>query len=130
MARLEDGQRFERYRIVRRLGNGIAGESYEAEDIRLQRKVTLKLIHPWSTLPDSARRQFFREMQGIGLITHPYMAATLDYGEVDGQLYIARRYVGPGSLLSNDGRSWFRPPLGVATAIHFTHQLAQALQQI
>ncbi|MBV9228849.1 MAG: serine/threonine protein kinase, partial [Chloroflexi bacterium] len=130
MPRLEEGQKFEHYRVVRRLGNGIAGESYEAEDTRIQRKVTLKLLHPWSTLPDAARRQFFREMQGISFITHPYMAATLDYGEVDGQLYIARRYVGPGSLLGNEGRSWFRPPLNVASAIRFTHQLAQALYQL
>src|SRR5215469_16728441 len=110
---LEEGQVFERYFIISWLGNGVSGESYEAKDMILQQKVALKLIHPWSTLPDSARRQFFREMQGIGLITHRYMAATLDYGEVDGQLYIARRYVGPGSLLNNDGRSWFRPPLDV-----------------
>src|SRR6201999_3844097 len=83
---LEDGQLFERYRIVRLLGMGVAGESYEAEDSMLLRKVTLKLIHPWQTLPDAARRQFFREMQVISILTHPYLASVLDYGEVDGRL--------------------------------------------
>lgn len=127
---LEEGQKFERYRIIRRLGNGVSGESYEAEDTWLQRKVTLKLIHPWSTLSDSARRQFFREMQSISSITHRYLASVLDYGEVDGRLYIARRYVTAGSLLSNEGRLWFSPPLTVANAISYLHQLAQALQHI
>lgn len=127
---LEDGQLFERYRVHRWLGSGIAGESYEAEDRILQRKVTLKLIHPWATLSDSARRQFFREMQGISLLDHPYLATVLDYGETDGRIYVARRYVSSGSLLGTNGRLWFRPPLAMTDAFKYAHQLAQTLQYI
>ncbi len=127
MPALEDGQRFERYRVVRWLGSGVSGESYEAEDLR---KVTLKLIHPRSTLSDSARRQFFREMQGIGTLNHPFLASVLDYGENDGRLYVARRYVSSGSLLGAEGRMWYRPPFVIADAIQYGHQLAQALQHI
>src|SRR5579885_1626468 len=124
---LESGQLFERYRITRCLGSGISGESYEAEDSILLRKVTLKLVHPHTTLPDAARRQFFREMQRISIFNHPYLAPILDYGEIHGQLYVARRYVSPGSLLGAEGRLWFRPPLGLADAIRYTRQLADAL---
>ena len=130
MQALEEGQRFDRYRVQRRLGSSVSGISYEAEDTLLQRKVTLKLIHSWATLQDAARRQFFREMQGIGELTHPSLAAVLDYGEIDGRLYIARRYVTPGSLLGSEGRYWFQPPLDIALAVHYTHQLAEALQRI
>lgn len=130
MATLNDGQHFERYRIIRFLGSGTSGESYEAEDTILQRKVTLKLIHPWGRLADAALRQFFREMQSMSVITHPYLATTLDYGEFDGNLYIARRYISAGSLLSSEGRTWFRPPLAVTDTIRFIHQLAQALAHI
>ncbi|HJT57131.1 MAG TPA: FHA domain-containing protein [Ktedonobacteraceae bacterium] len=130
MPTLQDGQRFERYRIRRFLGSSAAGESYEAEDTMLLRKVTLKLIHPWTTLPDAARRQFFREMQGISILNHPYLAAVLDYGEINSRLYVARRYVTSSTLLGNEGRMWFGPPLKVADAIHHLHQLAQALQYI
>src|SRR5579883_142297 len=124
---LESGQLFERYRITRCLGSGISGESYEAEDSILLRKVTLKLVHPHTTLPDAARRQFFREMQRISIFNHPYLAPILDYGEIHGQLYVARRYVSPGSLLGAEGRLWFRPPLGLADAIRYTRHLADAL---
>jgi serine/threonine protein kinase len=127
---LEESQKFERYRITRWLGKGISGESYEAIDTMLQRKVTLKLIHPWTTLPDSARRQFFRELQGISLLNHVYLAPILDYGELDGRLYVVRRYVSSGSLLSNEGRLWFKPPFEVADAIQYAYQLAQALEYI
>ncbi|QBD78220.1 hypothetical protein EPA93_20335 [Ktedonosporobacter rubrisoli] len=130
MHTLEEGQRFERYRILHYLGEGISGESYEVEDIALQRKATLKLIHPWSTLTDAARRQFFRQMQVISLLTHTYLTTMLDYGEVDGQLYIVRQYTGYGSLLGPAGRAWFNPPLGEAEAIRYTYQLAQALHKI
>ena len=130
MSALEAGQIFERYRIIRELGSGVSGESYEAEDIVLLRKVTLKLIHPWMTLSDASRRQFFREMQGISILNHPYIASMLDYGEINGKLYVARRYVSSGSLLGNEGRLWFHPPLSIPDAIHYGHQLAQALEYI
>ncbi len=130
MPTLGEDQLFERYRVIRWLGSGVTGETYEGEDRILQRKVTLKLIHPWSNLTDSARRQFFRELQGISALTHPQIATVLDYGEVEGHMYVARRYVSSGSLLSTNGRQWFRPPLTIADAFKYAHQLAQALQYI
>ena len=130
MPTLEEGQVFERYFIIRWLGNGVSGESYEAKDIMLQQKVTLKLIHPWTLLPDSARRQFFREMQGIGRLRHSYLAPVLDYGENKGKLYVARRYTTSGSILGNEGRMWFHPPLKIPEAIRYSHQLARALAYI
>ncbi len=130
MQGLEAGQKFERYRVLQFLGSGISGESYEVEDTLLQRTVLLKLIHPWLLLSDAIRRQFFRDMQRISSITHPYLTAILDYGEVDGQLYVVRRFVGPGSLLNREGRTWFNPPLAPVDAISYTHQLALALHSL
>ena len=130
MTTLEPDQSFERYRILQLLGSGVSGESYEAEDTMLHRKVTLKLIRPTATLLDAARRQFFREMQSISILNHPYLAQVLDYGEFDNKLYVARRFVRSGTLLSQDGRLWFKAPLDVIDAVHYGHQLAQALQYI
>src|SRR5690242_19047508 len=100
MQKLSVGQKFNRYTVVRLLGRGISGESYEAEDMLLQRKVALKLIHPWSPLLDAGRRQFFRAMQGMSFTTHNSLATILDYGEVDRQLYVVRQYSASGSLLN------------------------------
>lgn len=130
MSILVEGQRFERYRVLRLLGSGVTGESYEVENLVLQQKATLKLIHPWATLAEAARRQFFREMQGICRLRHPYLAEVIDYGEIDAQLYVARRYMSSGSLLGAEGRLWFRPPLPVAEAIQYTCQLAQSLDYV
>src|SRR6202790_5795213 len=106
MPTLQENQQFERYRINRWLGNGVSGESYEATDMILQRKVTLKLIHPWTPLPESARRQFFREMQGISQLHHPYLASVLDYGELDHRLYLVCRLLLEKTILSGEGRLW------------------------
>ncbi|HEY4387139.1 MAG TPA: FHA domain-containing protein [Ktedonobacteraceae bacterium] len=124
---LDVGQRFDRYQIVRKLGMGISGESYEAQDTLLQRTVTLKLIHPWSTLPDAIRRQFFREMQTMSLLNHPGIASILDYSDVDRQLYLVHKYTPLGSLLGPEGRIWFSPPLPIEDAIRYTVQLSQPL---
>ena len=130
MTALVEGQMLERYRINRWLGSGISGETYEAEDTAVLRKVAFKLLHPWGALADAARRQFYREMEGISQLHHPYLASILDYGECEGKLYVARRFVSAGSLLSNEGRMWFKPPLPVSDALHYTRQLALALHAL
>lgn len=130
MPTLEAGQTFDRYHILSWLGSGTSGESYEAEDSMLLRKVTLKLIYPQDILPDSARRHFFREMQIISGLNHPFISPVLDYGEINGRLYVARSFVSSGSLLGAEGRLWFRPPLNVRDAIRYAHQVAWALHAI
>lgn len=130
MYTLEQGQRFERYRILRTLGSGIAGVSYVAEEDRRQRTVRLKLLHPGTRLSDAARRQFFRNMQTIGNISHPMLAPLLNYGEVNGQLFVVHPYHQHGSLLSQEGRRRFNPPLPVEVAFTYALQLARVLAYI
>lgn len=130
MTALVEGQMLERYRINRWLGNGISGETYEAEDTAVLRKVAFKLLHPWGALPDAAHRQFFREMESLSQLQHSYLTPILDFGEYAGRLYVARRFVSTGSLLSNEGRMWFKPPLPVSDAFHYTYQLALALHSL
>jgi serine/threonine protein kinase len=127
---LEEGKKFERYLVRRVLGRSYAGMSYEAEDTKQHRHVTLKLIHPWSLLPDAIRRQFFRDMQEISSLSHPALTTTLNYGEMNGQLYIARSFVEHGSLLGNAGRHWFSPPLDTTKALTYIIHIAHALVYI
>ncbi|GCF10403.1 FHA domain-containing serine/threonine-protein kinase [Dictyobacter arantiisoli] len=124
---LSEGKKFERYRILRPLGSGISASSYLAEDTRQQRAVMLKLIHNWSPLSDAARRRFFRELQNTSSLAHPRIAPILNYGEVQGQLFVARMFIPSGSLLNDIGRTTLRPPLGVPTAIEYGLQIAEAL---
>ncbi|GAC1496926.1 MAG: hypothetical protein NVS2B12_00790 [Ktedonobacteraceae bacterium] len=130
MSLLEEGQKFERYQVIRLLGRGGAGMSYEAEDSRIKSRVVLKLIHPWSGVSYAGRRQFFRAMQTLSVLAHPSLTTVLNYGEIAGQLYVARPYKNYGSLLSNEGRTWFNPPLDIEAAFTYAYQLSQALSVI
>ncbi len=130
MYRLEENQKFGRYQIMRYLGMGTTGTSYEAQDTRMARTVLLKLVQPWSPLSDSARRHFFRLMQEISYFSHPSLAPIFNFGESHGHLYIARDYTPYGSLLGDYGRQWLKPPLPMQTAIVLLNGLAQALSYI
>ncbi|GCE24591.1 hypothetical protein KDA_00750 [Dictyobacter alpinus] len=130
MQALEEGQNFERYRILQPSGRGIAGINYIAEDTRQKRKVLLKLIHPWAQLSDAARRQFYREINAISHLSHPQIAPIFNYGEWHGQPFVTRIYAEYGSLLNEQGRVWFRPPFDASIAIGYAIQIGAALTQI
>ncbi|GHO73068.1 hypothetical protein KSD_08390 [Ktedonobacter sp. SOSP1-85] len=121
---------FARYRIVRALGGSLISQSYAAEDSHLGCIVTLKVMHPWPALPNSARYQFFHEMQDISLIVHPQLTALLDYGDFEGRLYATRTYFAAGSLLGDAGRAHFQAPMLPQVAIKQLVPLAQALHNL
>jgi hypothetical protein len=58
------------FRLLRQLGEGGAGTVYEAEHVRLGRKVALKVLHADSTRPDVVSR-FFNEARAVNAIRHP-----------------------------------------------------------
>lgn len=130
MQTLKEGDKFERYQILRAVGNGIAGVSYEAEDTRQNRRVILKLLHTKGLLPDAARRQFFREIQTISSIKHPQIAAILNYGEWHQQLFVTRTFTPHGSLLNNQSSVSLHPPLDINLAITYAIQIAKVLNYI
>src|SRR5206468_2584441 len=81
------------YRIESLLGRGGMSVVYIAEQMRLGRKVALKLLSSdlgWDT---QFRERFIRESQMAATIDHPNIIPIYDAGESDGGLYIAMRYV-------------------------------------
>ena len=81
------------YRIEILLGRGGMGEVYRAEDLRLKRRVALKLLPPGLAEDDRFRARFLRESELAASIEHPGIVPIYEAGEVDGQLYLAMRYV-------------------------------------
>jgi serine/threonine-protein kinase len=66
-----------RYELGRRLGTGGMGEVFEARDLRLDRRVAVKLLLPAVTDP-SARARFVREVQLAASLTHPNLVTVFD----------------------------------------------------
>ncbi len=112
------------YRLEALLGRGGMGVVYKAYDPRLKRNVALKLIAPELSDDEGFRERFLAESELAASLDHPNVVPIYDAGEVDGQLYIAMRYVEGGelkTLLEQDG------PLKPARAVAICGQIAAAL---
>jgi YVTN family beta-propeller protein len=81
------------YRIERVLGRGGMSVVYLAHDLRLKRKVALKLLAPELAQDEGFRLRFLRESQLAASLDHPNVVPVYEAGEADGLLYIAMRYV-------------------------------------
>jgi hypothetical protein len=86
------------YRIEYVLGRGGMSVVYLAHDLRLNRKVALKLLASELAEDEGFRVRFLRESQLAASLDHPNVVPVYEAGEVDGLLYIAMRYV-PGTDL-------------------------------
>ena len=83
------------------------GVVYRAYDLRLKRNVAVKLIAPELSELADFRERFLTETELAASLEHPNVVPIHDAGEVDGQLYIAMRYVEEGelkTLLQKEGR--------------------------
>jgi predicted Ser/Thr protein kinase len=111
------------FRIESVLGRGGMSVVYVAEQMRLARKVALKVLTTELAWDEQFRERFVRESHIAATIDHPNIIPIYDAGEADGLLYIAMRFVqGPDlrEILK-------RGTLGVGRTIFLIEQLASAL---
>jgi len=92
------------YRIEALLGRGGMGVVYRAHDLRLNRKVALKLIAPEFAADERFRERFLAESELAASLEHPNVVPIHSAGEVDRQLLIAMRYVEGSDLKTLLGR--------------------------
>src|SRR5581483_725250 len=88
-----------RYRLVAPIGTGASGRVYAAWDVKLQRKVAVKVLH--AALADDAGflRRFGAEAQLAASLHHPNVVAVYDWGEDDTPFMVLELLEG-GSLRS------------------------------
>ena len=87
--RLLDG----RYRIRSRIARGGMASVYEATDIRLDRTVAVKVMHPGLGDDDEFAARFVREARAAARLSHPNVVAVYDQGDEDGTVYLAMECV-------------------------------------
>ena len=78
------------YRVTGKLGTGGMGVVYEADDLRLPRKVALKFLSEtsWPTTPTPCAGSR-REAATIALLSHPNICTIYDVDTHDGRQFIA-----------------------------------------
>ena len=118
----------ERYRIEQVVARGGMATVYLAMDIRLERKVALKIIHPHLASNNSFREKFIREARIAAKLSHPNLVNVFDQGE-DGDLaFMAMEYVSGitlrdalkdfGALDAKRALELFEPMLSGLAAAH------------
>jgi serine/threonine protein kinase len=88
--------RFGRYRLLKKLGAGGMATVYQAEMQGMggfSKLVALKIVHPHLAMQPDFSQMFVGEARLGGLLSHPNIVETFDFGEQDGQLYLAMSYV-------------------------------------
>jgi eukaryotic-like serine/threonine-protein kinase len=92
-AQVARAERLGHYRIIAPLGAGGMGEVYLAQDLKLGRKLALKLLPAaFTAAPDRVRR-FEQEARAASALNHPNIITIYEVGEVAGTHYIATEFV-------------------------------------
>src|SRR5687768_1089230 len=76
----------DRYEVQSELGAGGMATVYRAVDLRHQRDVAIKVLHPELGAALGGER-FLSEIRTTARLQHPHILPLLDSGEVDGLLY-------------------------------------------
>lgn len=87
------GQTIKHYKIEKLLGKGGMGVVYQAQDLKLNRPVALKVLKPELTSNQDRVRRFLQEARSAAAIQHPAIAQVYDIDEVEGTTFIAMEFV-------------------------------------
>jgi serine/threonine-protein kinase len=94
IGRLVDG----RYQVRSLIARGGMATVFVATDLRLDRRVAIKIMHEHLAADDSFRDRFIREAQSAARLAHPNLVNVYDQGDDEGLAYIVMEYV-PGITL-------------------------------
>jgi eukaryotic-like serine/threonine-protein kinase len=82
----------DRYRIERELGHGGMATVYLTHDVRHDRRVAIKRLHPELAAASGGNR-FLSEIKTTARLQHPHILPLLDSGSADALLFSVMPYV-------------------------------------
>lgn len=114
---------FAHYRLLGILGSGGMGDVYLADDLREDRKVALKILPPAFSEDPSRIRRFQREARAASALRHPNIVTVYEFGENDGQWFIAFEYIEGETLSARIAHG----PVSIPDALRIAGQVAAGL---
>ena len=119
------GQTIDRYQIMEQLGQGGMATVYLAFDLRLDRKVAVKVIRRDVFPPvvlDRVLKRFEREAKALAKLNHLNIVSIIDFGTYDGSPYLVMPYIPSGTLKDKLGK-----PIHYNQAAQILAPIARAL---
>ena len=86
-------KQLDEYRLEKLLGQGGMAQVYRGLDVKLKRYAAIKVIDPPFQNNEEYLRRFEMEAQAIAQLDHPNIVSIYRYGQTDGLLYMAMKYV-------------------------------------
>src|SRR5579863_4028956 len=120
---IEPGTQLAHYKIISMLGAGGMGEVYLAEDLRLKRKVAIKLLATALTRDERGLRRFEHEAHAASALNHPNILTIYEFGQAEGLHYIASEFI-DGTILRQKISAGKLP---LTAAVDLSIQIASAL---
>ena len=118
------GQQVKSYRLTKFLSGGGFGYVYQAEHVKLNKKVAIKLLKPEHVLNKKHLAAFEREAKIIASLTHPHILDIYDYDVFDEIPFIVMPFIEQGSLRTLHP---CHSILDMATILTYVRQIASAL---
>ena len=116
-----------KFRIVKEIGRGGMGVVYEAEDLKLGRKVALKFLPPSLTGDPAARERFVLEARTASGLDHANICTIHEIGETEGgEMFIAMAFYRGESLRERLEQGPLPPAEALAIAVQAAEGLAKA----
>ena len=113
----------DRYRVERQLGAGGMATVYLAHDLKHDRDVAIKVLHPDLGAALGGER-FLSEIRTTARLQHPHILPLLDSGEADGLLYYVMPVVTGETLRARLERE---KQLPIPEAVRIAREVASAL---
>ena len=117
---------FGRYQIEKLLGKGNMGSVYLALDTQLGRKVAIKIPKVSAGGSQKLLKRLKTEAMAAAQIDHPCVCPVYDSGDIDGQPYIAMKYIEGETLTKNLQKRAKTPQEAVDLVLHLAEGLAEA----
>jgi len=113
----------DRYKVEKELGRGGMATVFLATDIRHERSVAIKVLHPDLAATIGAER-FEREIKLAAKLQHPHILGLIDSGAANGLLYYVMPFIEGESVRDKLDRE---KQLSVDEALQITLEVADAL---
>ncbi len=117
------GKTINHYKIELLLGQGGMGEVYLSEDIKLRRKVALKILPRQFSADLERKKRFEKEARAVSALNHPNIITIYEIGEAEDFSFIATEFIDGPTLR----RRIAEGPLPWPEAVKIAIQIAGAL---
>ena len=115
----------DRYKIIRKLGEGGMGAVYEGEHVLIKRRVAIKCLHSQFAQSGDIVARFHREALAATSIGNEHIIEVTDMGRFpDGSVFMVLEYLA-GHDLSHEIEN--KGPMPIARLVHVCVQVCEAL---